>query len=141
MKQTLQTIAAVPPAPEVNFSWTPTGPDLNLVVDDEVYTNSSSDPLTKIVPPEYAAPVNTPLTLTADVIAPPGVVIIEYRWRFGDGTESYGPVVTHTYQVANPSTRCVLTVLDSTNRFTMVARQMNLRPADLILVEDNVIHV
>lgn len=139
--ETLQSASGAPPTLTVDFSWSPTGPPLTVTVGDTIYSNGSVDPLTRIDPPEFSTPVNTELTFEADIGLPEAITIIEYRWAFGDGTGGYGPSVDHTYRVPSPQTRCVLTVLDSTGRVSYAAHQMNLRPADLIRIDDGVIHV
>ena len=50
------------------------------------------------------------------VVPPPEVTILEYFWDFGDGHVGHGPIVTHTYEVADPDTAISLTVLDSLGR-------------------------
>lgn len=71
--------------------------------------------------------INTNLTFTADLKLPPGVVPVEYYWRFGDGTDGYGSVVTHTYRAAVPSTRVSLCITDNYGRRTCAGRVLNLR--------------
>jgi hypothetical protein len=60
------------------------------------------------------------------VITPPGVSILEYFWDFGDGATGYGPVVTHTYEVADPTTSISLRVLDSLGRSYSASKSLSL---------------
>lgn len=120
--------------PEVNLSWTPLGSAVTYLVDGDVYSNDSVDPATLLHPPVFETPVGQELTFVADVAAPIGVSIVEYHWDFGDGTQGYGTPIAHTYRVASPQTRCVLTVLDTLNRLTSGARQITLVPSIAIQI-------
>jgi hypothetical protein len=60
------------------------------------------------------------------VIPPPGVNIMEYFWNFGDGYTGYGPIVSHTYEVPDPSTSISLTVLDSLGREFSTSKALSL---------------
>lgn len=48
-----------------------------------------------------------------NIILPEGIVVLEYRWNLGDGTETFGKQVGHTYIAENPELIVSLTVLDS----------------------------
>lgn len=81
-------------------------------------------------------PVHLPVVFEAEfnpahpkrpyVRTPPGVTILEYHWTFGDGTEGFGPTVTHTFEVVDPNIEVTLTVIDSRNQRWSVARPVNL---------------
>lgn len=118
----------------VDFSWTPVGQPVTYLIDGQTYSNDSVDPATLIHPPVYLTPVGEDLTFTATVDAPEGIDVVEYHWRFGDGTEGYGATIDHTYHVPSPQTRCVLTVLDTLNRPTIAAHQMLLVPSSAIQI-------
>jgi hypothetical protein len=60
------------------------------------------------------------------VIAPPGISILEYLWDFGDGYTGYGPIVTHTYEVPDPTTAISLTVIDSLGREFSTSKALSL---------------
>lgn len=60
------------------------------------------------------------------VIPPPEISILEYFWDFGDGHTGYGPIVTHTYQVADPTISISLTVLDSLGREFSTSKALSL---------------
>ena len=64
------------------------------------------------------------------VIPPPGVNIMEYFWDFGDGYTGHGPIVTHTYEVPDPSTSISLTVLDSLGREFSTSKALSLLVVD-----------
>jgi hypothetical protein len=64
------------------------------------------------------------------VIAPPGISILEYFWDFGDGHTGHGPIVTHTYEVPDPTTAISLTVLDSLGREFSTSKALSLLIVD-----------
>jgi PKD domain len=64
------------------------------------------------------------------VIPPPGVNIMEYFWDFGDGFTGHGPIVTHTYEVPDPSTAISLTVIDSLGREFSTSKALSLLIVD-----------
>jgi hypothetical protein len=64
------------------------------------------------------------------VIAPPGITILEYFWNFGDGHTGHGPIVTHTYEVPDPTTSISLTVLDSLGREFSTSKALSLLIVD-----------
>jgi hypothetical protein len=64
------------------------------------------------------------------VIPPPGITILEYFWDFGDGFTGHGPIVTHTYEVPDPSTSISLTVLDSLGREFSTSKALSLLIVD-----------
>lgn len=64
------------------------------------------------------------------VIPPPGVSILEYFWDFGDGHTGHGPIVTHTYEVPDPTTSISLTVLDSLGREFSTSKALSLLIVD-----------
>lgn len=80
---------------------------------------------------------NTTLTFTASVVAPPGstsLVPVEYKWKMGDGTILYGPVITYTYIAAVPQLTASLIVTDQ--NLVQYTRQklLNLRAGTRILM-------
>jgi PKD domain len=64
------------------------------------------------------------------VTAPPGITILEYFWDFGDGFTGHGPIVTHTYEVPDPTTSISLTVLDSLGREFSTSKALSLLVVD-----------
>lgn len=64
------------------------------------------------------------------VVAPPGITILEYFWDFGDGHTGHGPIVTHTYEVPDPTTSISLTVLDSLGRQFSTSKALSLLVVD-----------
>lgn len=64
------------------------------------------------------------------VVAPPGITILTYLWDFGDGHTGYGPIVTHTYEVPDPTTSISLTVIDSLGREFSTAKALSLLVVD-----------
>ena len=64
------------------------------------------------------------------VIPPPGVTILQYFWDFGDGFTGFGPTVTHTYEVPDPSTSISLTVVDSLGREFSTSKPLSLVVVD-----------
>lgn len=74
------------------------------------------------------------------VITPEGIFIVDYLWRFGDGTEAKGSTVNHTYIVPNPLTRVSLVVTDSRGIRWSAAKSLNLvSAAEARIVTDRVI--
>lgn len=63
-------------------------------------------------------------------IPPPGVSILEYFWDFGDGHTGHGPIVTHTYEVPDPTTSISLTVIDSLGREFSTSKALSLLVVD-----------
>lgn len=114
--------ANIPPV-KMNFFFKQEGPTGAVTYDGDTYPYP---PLyvgdTRYI--LYTSIVNTPLVFDAigqesllnpHVEPPPGVTVLEYLWNFGDGTEGYGPVVTHTYKVLDPELQVTLTIVDSRN--------------------------
>lgn len=64
------------------------------------------------------------------VIPPPGISILEYFWDFGDGHTGFGPIVTHTYEVPDPTTSISLTVIDSLGREFSTSKALSLLVVD-----------
>jgi hypothetical protein len=122
----------------LSFDWTPKSVPLSFTAGGNTYPYSKQvDNVTRTSDGRYAAyttPANTLLTFTATAIAPGGVVILEYKWDFGDGTIGYGSSVAHTYTVASYQTQATLVVTDSLNRRYSRAQVLNLRPAAPIQV-------
>lgn len=72
------------------------------------------------------------------VILPPGITILEYFWDFGDGHTGHGPIVTHTYEVPDPTTSISLTVLDSLGREFSTSKALNLLVVDFGYVYERI---
>lgn len=95
------------------------------------------------------AAINSPLTFDAvdheglehpKVLTPEGVFIIDYLWRFGNGTEAKGPTVNHTYIVPNRLTTVDLIVTDSRGLRWSAAKSVNLiEAAEARIVTNRVI--
>ena len=120
---------AIPPT-ICNFHFVQTGPPGYAIYDGEVYPYP---PLPSDKGSDYRyAWGSTPVSLAVEffgegyTITPPGVEILEYRWDFGDGYVGYGPIVTHTYEVADPNTAISLTVLDSLGREYSTSKALSL---------------
>lgn len=64
------------------------------------------------------------------VTAPPGIEVLEYFWDFGDGLTGHGPIVTHTYEVPDPTTSISLTILDSFGREFSTSKALSLLVVD-----------
>jgi hypothetical protein len=88
-------------------------------------------------PNVYAIQVNTEITFTADAVMPPrfdpggayssrppNAQVLEYYWKFGDGTFGYGNPVAHTYNLINSNTQIVLRVTDDQGRQFFVGKQV-----------------
>lgn len=98
----------------LNFTWSPGG-----APGDPSYTYpDGTDSGAK------KAAANTLITFTASVRA--GTPVMAYEWDFGDGTTGHGPVVTHTFLIANPQVRVSLCVTDASGGRRCVGHQMNL---------------
>lgn len=117
----------------IDFTISPVDPSpLTYTVGGNTYPPIHQvDGSTRASDSRYAASIvhkGVSLTLTAVVVATGGSLAIEYRWDFGDGKITYGPVVTHTYLAAAPQTAVTLTITDQ--RLARYTRQrlINLRP-------------
>jgi hypothetical protein len=131
-----ETTVARPAEPVIDFNWTGQTTAVSFTVGGNTYPYAQqATGLKPGDPARYGAnltPTNQALVFTATVVVPAGVTIKEYRWDFGDGNIGYGPSVTYTYRVANPSTMVSLTVTDSLNRSKTRAKLVNLRPGNPI---------
>lgn len=72
------------------------------------------------------------------VIPPPEVTILEYFWDFGDGHTGHGPIVTHTYEVPDPTTSISLTILDSLGREFSTSKALSLLIVDFGYVYERI---
>lgn len=83
------------------FAWSPTGPLF-------VYPNGRSSGASK-------AQAGIPLTFSATYTSEndTSVTAVRYDWNFGDGARGSGPVVTHTYSVANHEARVSVCITDN----------------------------
>jgi hypothetical protein len=124
--------------PSVDFSWSPIGVALGYTfgTDSYPYIHQQDNAIraSDVRYASYATPINTAITFTANVVAPTGLIIYEYRWNFGDGTIGYGPTVTHEYKAAAPETQASLQVKDSRNQITTRFQTLNLRPAARVTI-------
>lgn len=98
----------------LDFTWSPGGDPGDP---DYVYPNGHDSGAKK-------AAIDTAITFTA--ATRPGAPIASYEWNFGDGTTGHGPVVTHTFTVANAQLRVSLCIIDLSGRRRCVGHQMNL---------------
>lgn len=101
----------------LDFSWTPTLANLSYSIGGTVYTTNA---------PKTA--VNTAITFTAVAVAPSqsGRSFVKYEWDFGDGSKGFGPVVVHTFKVANPLLRVRCCATDNRGVKICVGRQIYL---------------
>lgn len=60
------------------------------------------------------------------VTPPEDVYIVEYLWKFGDGSEATGEVVSHDYIVVDPFTKVTLIVTDSRGFRWSTSKSLNL---------------
>lgn len=107
------------PAALPNFDITPHGDpvEFSTVFDNytwpEVILDLVSEPDRIATPGMYYHDTLVELTFTANIrVDNVPRTIIEYYWDFGDGSNAVGPVVTHTYRTANPSTMVHLRVTE-----------------------------
>jgi hypothetical protein len=118
---TLATPRTLPPAPRINFTWSPVGSAI-------AYTFSGNN-----YPPAgtrfeaFFTPINQLITFVSVPTVSPDAPIIEYRWDLGDGMIKYGSTVGHTYVVPNPSLTAKLEVIDSLGRKAYVAKVLLLQ--------------
>lgn len=139
----MATIVNEPPRPvlpvTVDFYFEQTGPPGSATYDGDIYPYP---PLPSDKGSDYRyAWGTTPVFLAVEffateheveskiqphVVAPPGVTILDYHWNFGDGHVGHGPIVTHTYEVADPDTEISLTVLDSLGREWSTSKALSL---------------
>lgn len=107
-----------------NFSWTATGPLDTFSVNGDIFPPANS-------PTVNYALLDIPIPFDATdsgnngypkTVAPPGVLITEYQWDFGDGTIAYGPQPSHIFVTAPPDSQVILTVVDNRGYFASIAR-------------------
>lgn len=123
----------------VDFTWTPVDvTPLSYTVGGNTYPYvTQQDAIARPSDTRYSAQLtktNMALTFTATVVSTSTLLVpIEYRWNFGDGTFSLGPVVQHTYVAAAPQTAVSLVVTDQ--NFVQWTRQkvLNLRAGDRVV--------
>jgi hypothetical protein len=123
---------------KLDLDWTPKSVALTYSVGGNTYPPLKQvDAVTRASDSRYQAfttPINTPLTFTATATLPTGLVIVEYKWDFGDGTIGFGATVAHQYLAANYATQVALNVLMSNGKRFTRHKILNLRPADRITV-------
>lgn len=139
---TIHDVKVQPSKPVITFDWTPKSVSF-------VHTHAGNTYPWAVNLPAAGAPdqpdtlytsTNQALTFTATVNnLDLGNSVIEYLWRFGDGAIGYGAVVTHTYKAWSASTRVHLQVTDSFRRKFHAGQQMNLVPAEAIMVGQGII--
>lgn len=134
-----ETTVVRPAEPVIDFTWNNQATTVTFAVGGNSYPYGRQ--FDNVARPasdgRYASlytPTNQALTFTASAVIPAGVTIKEYRWDFGDGNFGFGPTVTYTYRVANPTTQVSLTITDSFSRQKTRAKLMNLRPGNPINV-------
>lgn len=124
------------------FSWSPVGIPLQVVTNGNTYPYiHQQDGVSRASDSRYPAfvtPANTLLTFVASIVIPAGLIAVEYKWNFGDGSIGYGSTVTHTYTVASPQTACTLSVRDNRDRVVSRSQVLNLRAANPITVGSNI---
>lgn len=126
----------------IAFSWSPVGIPLSVTTSGNTYPYvHQQDGLTRASDSRYTAfvtPANTLLTFVATVVAPPGIVPVEYKWDFGDGSIGYGSTVTHTYLVPSAQTVATLSVRDNFDNIVSRGQVLNLRFASAIHVGESI---
>src|SRR4051794_17982149 len=100
---------------KLDLDWTPKSVALTYSVGGNTYPPLKQvDAVTRASDSRYQAyttPINTLLTFTATTTLPAGLLILEYKWDFGDGSIGFGATVAHQYLAANFSTQVSLNVL------------------------------
>jgi hypothetical protein len=119
-----------PIPPRVTFSWSPVSVPATITIGGNTYPYSTqadgvSRPSTDARYAANTTPTNTLLTFTASAEAF-NANIVRYHWDFGDGTESFGPTVSKTYIVPNPTQRVAIQVLDSNGLSSTAVQTLNL---------------
>ena len=128
--------------PTVTFDWSPKSTSFTITHAGNTYPWGVNLPSAGAPdqPDQNNTATNQLLTFTATVTGlDSGVSIIEYFWRWGDGTIGYGSPATHTYKASTAQTRVQLTVTDSIGRRFTRARQLLLTPASLISLGQGII--
>lgn len=139
---TIQDIRPLPPKPVITFDWTPKSVSFTHTHAGNTYPWGVNLPSSGAPdqPDQNYTSTNTELTFTATITGlESNLTILEYIWRFGDGTIGYGPVTTHTYKAVSASTRVALQVTDSLRRKFYTGRMMNLSPADPVSMGQGII--
>lgn len=118
------------PTPEINFSWSPLENSLTYVFGGEIFTTLAPQTRTGI-----------PITFTAWTRFPDfhRWWAVWFFWDFGDGTSGWGPVVSHTYSVANPYAEATLAVGDNYQQVWTVSHRLLLRELSEIRVAPNIV--
>lgn len=133
-----------PPLPVIcDFFFEQTGPTGSATYDGDIYpypplsSDKGSDyryawgTTPVFLPVEFFAIAHTVKgKVQTHVIPPPEVTILEYFWDFGDGHTGHGPIVTHTYEVPDPTIAISLTVLDSLGREFSTSKALSLLIVD-----------
>jgi hypothetical protein len=123
---------------KLDLDWTPKSVALTYSVGGNVYPPTRQvDNSVRASDSRYASyttPINTLLTFTATTTLPASLVVVEYKWDFGDGTIGYGATVAHQYLAANFSTQVALNITTNNGKRFTRHKVLNLRPADRITV-------
>lgn len=131
MPETIRDKRILPAPPSVKIGISPQpGSQYNYTLAGITYPYSTGP----VSPPSYQFSTNTILTFTALVAVDYGVFVLDYHWKFGDGTEAYGISVDHTYVAASPETRVTLCVTDNYRREICAGRIVNLYRGTLVVV-------
>lgn len=138
--QTIHETKAITAKPRVTFDWSPKGAAWVINIGGNTYPYTVDEPLlgAPAQPEVNFTNNNQELTFTASVETDPGDFILEYYWDFGDGTDGYGPEVTHTYRSYSPTVRVSLQVTDNHRRKVNAGRQLSLVPVELIAVSQGI---
>lgn len=123
---------SISPIDPTAYSYTAGGNTYPYIHQDDAATRASDS--------RYGVTINktnTALTFTASVVTPPGstgLIPLEYKWKMGDGTILYGPVVTYTYVAAVPQLTVSLIVTDQNLMQYTRQKPLNLRAGTRILM-------
>lgn len=121
----------------VDFSWTPLSSAVSYTLGGNTYPYNSLDG--EAPTPEdiarygsFITPTNTLITFVANVVT--DLLIVRYKWDFGDGVVGYGPTATHTFRTYSPQQQVSLLVTDESAKRHYAAKQLNLRSSETIQV-------
>lgn len=121
---------------KLDFTWTPTGSAVSFTLNGNTYPytrqqdNVDRSAQVGSLDSRYGAlttPVNTLITFTAAVTLPSGLVVTNYLWEWGDGTQGFGSVASHTFKAAAPETQVNLIITDSQRNTWNKSKLLNIR--------------